>query len=1258
MKTVLQIASIKLFVIVFFIFSSINIIGQENNFVGTKKITEGNKSIFQTIPQKNSSTNQSFAQIKSINISDGKDKFVLDGNVLWSFQDGAAIANVTELNSDGTVPLVGWGLNNMRVSRYNDVNNVPQWEHPTLPYDPNVDVSDDGSVIAVTQGTDFYLLDNLTGAIIYQMTLPDTLYATQVSVSRDASQVVFLAEAFSSGTTAIAYAFDLTGSTPVIDWTLEVSKNEIINWAGVNFSASGTKIVINGRNHIYVLNSSDGSVIWDRFVDNTESPAVISGDGSVIVTADNSGFIQTRIFNSTTNEYDLLWQYRVPVGAFTNWASSVDISADGNTIVAGTLIFYSTGFDGSIIAFDTYGGGSPKWINTGAGDLVDDIALSDDGKVCAVVTWGDLAHAKPDLFVFDVQTGNLAYEVVSPGSFFTVDISHDGKRIFAGGKAVHAREFGSGGLAFLVQVDLGGGSVSGNVSLTGATDNSGVILKAVGIERTAVSDSSGNYIIKNIPEGIYTIRAEKPGYQFDDSANVNVVLGDTTSGVNFNLAMFLVSAPVLSASTNMPGAIVLNWIIPPLLRSMEKKIEIAKAVGDVYPNENLLDTKSVVDNFSTEHSNIQDFSFNGFVDSVAIYRSLVAGGPYIKIASTSSIEINYSDSSVFPLRDYYYVVNIFSSIGQSIYSNEVVGKVSDSLLTFDFVVPPGNIPSVDGIIQPGEWDDAIKIDVSDVFGYSGGTPKPQGSVYLYFKFDDDNDLLYVAGEDFLNTVLDNNEGFGFYFDDNNNNTFEPNGALPVLQEGNFWAYWHPSGSDLRFRKIFTGGAVGDVTTLQDAQLAFTDGAGYVQGEVAIPMGFHDGYQLQVYGPDKKVALGGFMIARNAGAALFDGWWPQTMNSVFNPQYFGDVKIDVSLSAPPQIPSNIAVNRQDNNLLVTFDNPTLGLNNEPLIGTLYKNLYKNGAYLSTINEATVQYLDQNVLCGAWYEYAIEAFTVDGTDTLMGPRSIAYGQFACQEPLLTQIKYDDDSWEAFYVVDFTFNDNKFALRFTPTKYPARVVRLQTLVNGNGSFDFTIAADSIGWPGKIIAGPYRVSSGVVGNVAPILLTLPGEEPPTIDVGDFWAVINYLPATPGEPGIGTDVNPPNSGRGMYYTSALGWQNFTGGNLMISAFITDQVVGVDDETNSNLPVTYSLKQNYPNPFNPITTIKYQLPEQQFVKVEIFNSIGEVVNTIVNQNQNAGEYSVVWNGKNSSGQSLASGIYIYRIKAGSFVEVKKMMMLK
>ena len=92
-----------------------------------------------------------------------------------------------------------------------------------------------------------------------------------------------------------------------------------------------------------------------------------------------------------------------------NWASSVGISANGNTIVAGSLIFLSAGYEGSVMCFDTYGDGTPKWVYGGAGDLVDDIKLSDDGRVAAAVTWGDLSHTRPDLMVFDTQTGDINF---------------------------------------------------------------------------------------------------------------------------------------------------------------------------------------------------------------------------------------------------------------------------------------------------------------------------------------------------------------------------------------------------------------------------------------------------------------------------------------------------------------------------------------------------------------------------------------------------------------------------------------------------------------------------------------------------------------------------------------------------------------------------------------------------------------------------------------------------------------------------------
>ena len=94
------------------------------------------------------------------------------------------------------------------------------------------------------------------------------------------------------------------------------------------------------------------------------------------------------------------------------------------------------------------------------------------------------------------------------------------------------------------------------------------------------------------------------------------------------------------------------------------------------------------------------------------------------------------------------------------------------------------------------------------------------------------------------------------------------------------------------------------------------------------------------------------------------------------------------------------------------------------------------------------------------------------------------------------------------------------------------------------------------------------------------------------------------------------------------------------------------------LPTVFSLSQNYPNPFNPTTTIKFQLPQQEKVVLEIYNTLGEKVKTLVNEVRDPGFYRTIWNGTNNNNINVASGVYIYRIMAGKFVVSKKMMFLK
>ena len=96
----------------------------------------------------------------------------------------------------------------------------------------------------------------------------------------------------------------------------------------------------------------------------------------------------------------------------------------------------------------------------------------------------------------------------------------------------------------------------------------------------------------------------------------------------------------------------------------------------------------------------------------------------------------------------------------------------------------------------------------------------------------------------------------------------------------------------------------------------------------------------------------------------------------------------------------------------------------------------------------------------------------------------------------------------------------------------------------------------------------------------------------------------------------------------------------------------------NDLPGGFSLSANYPNPFNPETTISYTLPEASKVQITIYNLLGQHVKTLVNEFKPVGDYSVQWDGTNDTGEKLTNGVYIYRMQAESFVESKKLMMIK
>jgi hypothetical protein len=114
------------------------------------------------------------------------------------------------------------------------------------------------------------------------------------------------------------------------------------------------------------------------------------------------------------------------------------------------------------------------------------------------------------------------------------------------------------------------------------------------------------------------------------------------------------------------------------------------------------------------------------------------------------------------------------------------------------------------------------------------------------------------------------------------------------------------------------------------------------------------------------------------------------------------------------------------------------------------------------------------------------------------------------------------------------------------------------------------------------------------------------------------------------------------------------GGNYEgISGHFTIQETPTSVEVRGENPKTFTLPANYPNPFNPSTTIKFSLPRTGYVRLQVFNILGEVVATLVSEELNAGTYTTLWNASR-----MASGAYFYRLQAADFVDTKKLLLLK
>ena len=108
---------------------------------------------------------------------------------------------------------------------------------------------------------------------------------------------------------------------------------------------------------------------------------------------------------------------------------------------------------------------------------------------------------------------------------------------------------------------------------------------------------------------------------------------------------------------------------------------------------------------------------------------------------------------------------------------------------------------------------------------------------------------------------------------------------------------------------------------------------------------------------------------------------------------------------------------------------------------------------------------------------------------------------------------------------------------------------------------------------------------------------------------------------------------------------------IILLAIITS--CNSEEEKFDELPTDYSLINNFPNPFNPSTKIRYSIPQSSKVVIKVFDILGNEIETLIDEQKPIGTYELTWYAEN-----LPSGIYFYRLQAGTFVETKKMILMK
>ncbi|MBQ8761446.1 MAG: carboxypeptidase regulatory-like domain-containing protein [Bacteroidales bacterium] len=782
--------------------------------------------------------------VSSTEVTPAKSNLPTRGNaeIIWEKHEEYGIGINAFISEESKNAYIRWETNDPRIDAIATNGNV-EWNFPTLSDWPSMSANKSGSLIAVMEDSFIVMLD-AQGNELNTIFISGIIGAVKVNNAGTGVYAIYNAGA----SDYVAY-YKTDSASP--EWATELPAGLV----GINVSDDESKIIVTcaGTNTLYVLEPEVGDVIQDDIYYYQNSPTQapgMSADGTYIAWGDFDG--KGHLYKWNGEQYEEVWKATLTQsGQSSCWGEGCAVSADGSTIAIGTLGFVSNGYDGYVMVFNNYSE-TPLWIAQ-TGGPVSYLDLSADGSLIAAASDGPMNHSTNDMLIYRRESSEVFLGVNSPGSIHGIDITDDGSLCVAAGKAVHSYEMGWGGVAYMIHsIPTTAGYLSGTITLNEMTDYSDAIVTIEGIDNYyAYTNAEGNFTVKYIPEGTYTVTVEKTGFAPQTINNVVIEAGETAS--------------------------------------IEATLE---PVGS--PIKNLYATKG--------SSNVVELRWEAFEDSFEgynIYRKDNINGTFGEAIATLGTDVTtYEDATAVPTKNYFYAVTaLLPDNVETPYSNIEEGYTSTGFLTDVAEVFNGAAPTIDGTLSEDEWVDAFKVDVSDFSGISEGID-PVGTVYLYLKTE--GNKMYIGLEDFADTELSENDCLALYFDDNNDHVYP---AENDNSEGNYWFKYSGGTGILQYRPIYASGSVGDVITVDGAEVEFSDAAGYVTMECVLEFGDED-YQIT---PSDNNESSVYLFYRSSGSE-YHAYWPYDNIDTFNPIAYDTFRYFVD-DETPEAPQNLYVDEE-------------------------------------------------------------------------------------------------------------------------------------------------------------------------------------------------------------------------------------------------------------------------------------------------------------------------------------------------------------